>query len=96
MFRIALESVLGFRIENGDTMVLDPRVPDDWPGFSIDFKTISGRTRYRIEVSIPDGNASQVLRISLNGESLAPEDGVARWPMLDDGKSHALRITLGA
>lgn len=96
MFRVALESVLGFRIENGDTMVLDPRVPDDWPGFSIDFKTISGRTHYRIEVNIPDGNASQVVRISLNGESLAPEAGVARWPMLDDGKSHALRITLGA
>jgi cyclic beta-1,2-glucan synthetase len=96
MFRVALESVLGFRVENGKSLVLDPKVPDSWPGFSIDFKTISGQTNYHIKVSIPEGKAAQVIHILLDGRALPPENGVARWPMLDDGKDHELHITLGA
>ncbi len=96
MFRVAVESVLGMRVENGDTLVLDPRVPDGWPGFSIDFRTVSGRTLYRIEVAIPDGNASGVKRLTLDGEDMRLPDSIARWPMLDDGGEHAVSVTLGA
>ncbi len=96
MFRVAVESVLGLRVENGGMLVLDPRVPDGWPGFSIDFRTPSGRTLYRIEVVIPDGNASGAAGLSVDGESVGLESGIARWPMLDDGNEHSVFVTLGA
>ena len=96
MFRVAVESVLGLRVENGGTLVLDPRVPDGWPGFSIDFRTPSGRTLYRIEVVIPDGDARGVAGLSVDGKSVELESGLARWPMLDDGNEHSVMVTLGA
>jgi hypothetical protein len=41
MLRVAIESVLGVQIENGDTLVIRPCVPDDWP-------------RFRFRLEIPD------------------------------------------
>lgn len=95
MFRVSVESVLGLHVENGDTLMLDPRVPDNWPGYSIDFLTPSGKTLYRIEVIIPDGKAGKVRELSVNGKSIALEDSLARWPMTDDGAEHTVRVTLG-
>ncbi len=96
MFRVAVESVLGFRVENGDTLALAPRVPDGWPGYSIDYRTPSGRTLYRIEVVIPTGKASAVCELAVDGEIVNVTDGVARWPMLDDGGEHSAKVALGA
>ena len=36
MLRVALESVLGLRTEGGETLVVAPCVPDDWPGYRLD------------------------------------------------------------
>ncbi len=96
MFRVAVESVLGLRVENGNTLVLDPRVPDGWPGFAIDYRTPSGRTLYQIEVVIPAGKAEQVTAITVDGIAVSLESSAARWPMLDDGNPHAVKVTLGA
>jgi len=93
LFRVAVESVLGLRVENGDTLVLDPRVPDAWPGFGIEFRTPSGRTRYQIEVVVA-GGAARVESLVVDGRALALA-GVARWPLVDDGAVHAVRVVLG-
>jgi cyclic beta-1,2-glucan synthetase len=96
MFRVAVESVLGLHVENGDTLVLDPRVPDSWPGFTITFRTPSGRTTYQIDVVIEDSDASTVIRLTVDGAVFNPVNFTARWPMIDDGNHHPVRITLGA
>ena len=88
--------MLGLRLENGDTLVLDPRVPDDWPGYSIAFRTPSGRTLYRIEVVIPAANANRITQLTVNGQTVELECSIARWPMLDDGQEHPVLVTLGA
>jgi cellobiose phosphorylase len=95
MFRVTLESVLGLTVENGTTLVLAPRIPDSWPGFSIAYRTISGKTLYRIQVNVTDGCAKRITQICVDGQSLAPTDGVARWPILDDGGEHPVCLTLG-
>jgi cellobiose phosphorylase len=95
MFRVTVESILGLKVENGDTLVLDPRIPDDWPGFSIDFKTTSGLTDYRIEVFVTNGSAARVTTVTLDGNTVEPVHGTARWPMLDDRKLHRVQILLG-
>ena len=89
-FRVAVESVLGLRVENGDTLVLDPRVPEGWPGFSIDYRTPSGRTLHRIEVV----NAGGAGNLEVDGKPVALTDGVARWNLMDDGTEHRVLLTL--
>jgi cellobiose phosphorylase len=91
LFRVAVESVFGLRVENGDTLVLDPRVPDTWPGFAIEFRTPSGRTLYRIDVAIP-GKAERASFLTVDGQALEVRDGIARWAMVDDGKEHEVRV----
>jgi cellobiose phosphorylase len=96
MFRVAVESVLGLTTEGGNTLVLAPRVPDHWSGYSMNFRTISGRTLYRIQVIIPGGNASQVVEVEVDSLSIPTRDGCARWSIVDDGNEHEVRVTLGA
>ena len=96
MFRVAVESVLGFRMENGTSLTLDPRVPDDWNGYKIDYRTISGRTLYRINVSNPNRNALGVSSLFVDGESRPVIGRVARWDIVDDGVEHVIQVTLGS
>ncbi len=96
MYRVATESVLGFRLENGDSLVLDPRIPDSWPGFSIDYRSPSGKTRYHIQATVTAGNASHLISLTLDSQALPLTDGIARWPLLDDGATHSVQVTLGA
>src|SRR4030095_8099311 len=42
MYRVALESILGVRIEAGTTLVVDPRIPDEWPGFRVRLRLPKG------------------------------------------------------
>jgi cellobiose phosphorylase len=95
MFRVAIESVLGLRVEGGDSLVLDPRVPDSWPGYQIDFRTPSGRTLYQIEVTNPSGNAAHVRSLTVDGNSVEFSEGTARWFMVDDGGTHTVKVVLG-
>lgn len=50
MYRVALESLLGFR-KRGDHLFIEPVVPAAWPSFRIDYR--HGSTLYRIEVEEP-------------------------------------------
>ncbi len=95
MFRVTVESVLGLTIENGGTLVLAPRIPDNWPGFSIAYRTISGKTTYQIGVTVTGASAAKVKALSVDGETVNLSDGVARWPIQDDGKVHPVEVTLG-
>ena len=58
MYRVALESVLGFRVHGGDTLRIRPCIPDHWPGFRISYRLADGKTRYEIEVRQPEPERS--------------------------------------
>ncbi len=96
MFRVAVESVLGLTVENGDTLVLAPRIPDGWPGFEIQYRTISGRTVYEISVTVVGGKAENVIGLTIDGLKLDSDPGIARWKIDDDGSNHSVRVELGA
>ncbi|MYN15404.1 glycosyl transferase [Rugamonas sp. FT107W] len=95
MYRVGLESVLGFRVEGGDTIVLAPRIPDEWPEFSIRHQLPDAGGSYEIVVRNPQRRASSVLHAELDGVSLAVVDGVARIPMRRDGAAHRVELVLG-
>jgi len=100
VWRLAVESILGLRLEGGDTLVLQPCVPDHWPHYAIDYRLPAAldaaRTRYRIEVDNPDACSARILRAEYDGAPLAVTEPALRLPLAHDGGAHLLRIWLGA
>jgi cyclic beta-1,2-glucan synthetase len=95
MYRVAIESILGLRIEDGSTLVLKPCIPDDWPEFLIEGRLADGSAQYRITVVNPEGFAKQIQSATLDGVTVELEDGVARIPLPRNGAEHEVRITMG-
>jgi cyclic beta-1,2-glucan synthetase len=91
MQRAGVEHLLGVRIE-GDEIVIDPCIPEHWPGFEIELRR--GSDHYRIIVENPAGVS--------RGIASAEHDGVAvpmrplRIARRGDGVFHTVRIILGS
>jgi cellobiose phosphorylase len=96
MYRVALESVLGLRIDGGGTLRIAPRIPDHWVGFTLRYRAADGATLYEIEVRNPNHNAAVVVDVTVDGKPGVIDDGAACVPLQGDGRTHQVRITLGA
>ncbi|MEO8604075.1 MAG: glycosyl transferase [bacterium] len=95
MYRIGLEHLLGIRITNGDTLIVDPRIPDSWPGFSVTLTLHGGETRYAVTVDNPSGVAAGVVAADLDGNPGRVVEGAAQVPLLRDGVVHQVKVVLG-
>ena len=91
MYRAGLEGILGFRVR-GASLLLTPCIPEKWPRFEIVFKFRSAR--YQIVIDNPLGVSRGVAHAELDGETLPPRLQT-RIPLVDDGKTHSLRLVLG-
>jgi cyclic beta-1,2-glucan synthetase len=91
MYRVALEWSLGFRVQGG-TLLLDPCIPRNWPGFEIAFQYRSAR--YEIQVANPNAVCGGVKSLRLDGQMLAT-DTQFPIPLVDDGKTHQVLVVLG-
>ena len=89
LYRTGLESILGFRLR-GMILSIDPCIPRNWPGYSIDFRYHSAI--YKIKVENPSNVARGVALTELDGKLLP---GAASIPLADDGAVHNIRIVLG-
>jgi cyclic beta-1,2-glucan synthetase len=87
-YRLGVEAILGLHRSRGGWR-LDPRVPASWPGFEIVLR--DGATVVHIEVQNPHGVTRGVAQAFLDGERIDP----AILPRLQDGRRHALRVTMG-
>ncbi|HKP65544.1 MAG TPA: glycosyl transferase family 36, partial [Casimicrobiaceae bacterium] len=98
LYRAALEAILGFDL-CGNTLLIDPCVPADWPGFEIDYVRrgeAGTTTRFTIVVDNAAGVERGVARVSIDDESPRATDGKpARVALTDDGAVHRIRVTLG-
>ena len=88
MYRTGLESMLGLR-RRGDEFTVDPCIPSSWEGYEIQWRVRA--TRYRISVSNPDRHCRGIRSIVVDG---VPLQG-AMIPLLDDGGTHVVQVTLG-
>ena len=88
LYRAGLEAILGFRLQ-GDAVLLEPCIPAAWPRFEIVFKHRT--SRYDIAVENPRGVSRGVASATLDGKLLSS----ARFPLVDDGEAHAIRVILG-
>jgi cyclic beta-1,2-glucan synthetase len=89
LYRAGLEWMLGFRVRGAELFV-DPCIPKNWPGYSIEFQYHSAT--YRIVVENPLGASCGIASASLDGRTLA--DG-ASIPLADDGGAHEVLVVLG-
>jgi cyclic beta-1,2-glucan glucanotransferase len=89
LYRTGMEWILGFRVR-GMSLNIDPCIPRNWPGYSIDFRYHSAI--YKIKVENPSNVARGVALTELDGKVLA---GSASIPLADDGAVHNIRIVLG-
>jgi cyclic beta-1,2-glucan synthetase len=88
MLRLGLEAILGLE-RVGDGLRFRPCIPPEWPGYRIDYRY--GESVYRIEVENPEGAGKGVREVTLDGE-VVPE---GRVPLVDDGQTHTVHVTLG-
>ena len=92
MYRVALESVLGLRLEGGDRLVLRPCIPAAWPGFTIAYRLPGDDgTTYELVVTRAGGNATTIDGV----DGAAVRDGAVVVPIRRDGAMHRVEIALG-
>ena len=88
MYRVALESVLGFT-KRGESLSIEPCVAATWREFAIEYRHRS--STYAITVHNPDGVSHGVVRVEVDGHEVA--DRVVR--LADDGSRHEVVVTMG-
>jgi cyclic beta-1,2-glucan synthetase len=89
LYRAGLEWILGFRVRD-TALFIDPRIPHDWPGYSIRFRYHS--STYKVTVENPLHVARGIAETEVDGKSYAGPHGI---PLQDDGTVHQIRIVLG-
>ena len=90
MLRVAVESVLGFGLDRGEAITLNPCIPADWPGFSVRYRLPDDTgTVYTIRVVRGDADV-----LAVDGVPIGPADGGWRIPIERDGQPHVARLTL--
>jgi cellobiose phosphorylase len=106
-WRVAVESLLGVRLEGGARLVIDPRVPDDWPEFGVDYRVpaaagggagdaATAPTTFAIRVLNPSRRAGRVTKATFDGEPVEIAGGAAIVPIARDGRRHVVEIELGS
>jgi N,N'-diacetylchitobiose phosphorylase len=93
-YRVALESVLGFTLQDGKAICLEPRIPDSWPGYRVSYRTGDGSC-YEIEIVNTPGSAGRIVAARLDDVALAFSDNQVSIPLAGDGASHRVYVQLG-
>ena len=94
MLRVTLENLLGVTLEGGSHIVIAPRIPDAWPGYTVAHRRPDG-THYTITVTT-DGGAACVRAARVDGHAVTCATDRVAVPLAHDGQRHTIEITLGA
>ena len=90
LYRAGLEYLLGFRL-HGESLRIDPCIPNAWDGFEIEYRHRSAH--YLVTVENPQHVCRGVVRIELDGSPM--KDSTGMIPLSDDGAEHRVRVVLG-
>src|SRR5262249_26168646 len=102
------ESVLGLELENGETLVVKPCIPDEWPGFTLTWRppvqggatgrSTCGGSAMALEITVrnPHACSATVVRARLDGAPVPVREGAARVALRRPGAgTHRLEVELG-
>jgi len=93
MYRVMLESVLGFRIE-GKQIILKPAISKSWKSYTIRYKPDDIGTEYIIKIENRDGLESGKLAGQVDGEEFSQDKIMAKIKILNDGKTHRVELIM--
>jgi len=82
-------------VVDGDTIVVAPRIPDTWPGFTVRLR-VPHAGEYEIVVTNPGRCAEEVRSVSVDGAPAVVERGEARIAVARDRRQRRVEIVLGA
>ena len=85
---------LGFAIEGGRALRLNPRIPDAWPSFALSYR-IDDRTTLRIDVRNPQRKAVRIVSARLDGADLSLDGHGVLVPLVATGREQHLDVLLG-
>ena len=88
LYRVGLESILGFR-KAGNVLSMEPCIPPDWPGYEITYRY--GSTTYRIVVENPGHRERGVAEIWARRRA----SRATRISLVDDRQTHEIRVVMG-
>lgn len=94
MFRVAVESILGFSLEGGREFVFKPAISSDWPRCKLTYRLPDERTQYKFTIENPNGKETGVTSATLDGRPIEVTDGAARIPIHRDGNTHHVIVRL--
>jgi cellobiose phosphorylase len=96
MYRVAVEDILGFHLEGGDTIRLRVNLPKQWPQASLRYRLPEAGGSFDILIERDPTRAGSEVSVTLDGAQLVPDGSDVRIPLLRDGRAHAVRIVVGA
>ena len=88
LYRVGLEAILGFT-KRGDTLVMNPCIPSEWKGFSIEYS--HGDSVYAIDVRNPASVNTGIESVTVDGQTVS-----GPLPLVSDGQRHEVIVTMGA
>lgn len=95
MARVALESILGLTVREGEQLSLRPCIPSTWPGFTIAYRVPGEQTEYVIRAGRAAAGATESVARH-DGARLTVLDGAVIIPIVRDGRRHEVEIDLAA
>jgi cellobiose phosphorylase len=89
MYRLAIESLLGLRLEV-DRLHVDPLMPPAWPSFDVSYRY--RETTYHIHVRNLGSGGRNLRRVTVDGV----DQPALTIPLRDDGIDHHADVEVGA
>ena len=93
MYRVALESILGFRLTE-DGIILKPAISPDWNQYEIKYRADDDKTLYNIKIQNRYGLESGNLEGTVDSKKVKFEEGSARIMVKKDGKVHEVNLNI--
>jgi cyclic beta-1,2-glucan synthetase len=89
MYRAGIESILGLR-RRGAVFAIDPCIPTVWSEFHLEWRY--GGSSYQVHVDNAARASYGVGRAELDGAPVSHTE----IPLLDDGRTHQVRVVMGS
>jgi cyclic beta-1,2-glucan synthetase len=90
MFRVAVESIFGFSVERGQTLVIKPSVSASWPRCRLIYRLPGETTRYEITIENPSAKEFGVTSATIDERPAEVINEAARIPLHHDGRVHSV------
>ncbi len=101
MYRVAIESILGIRVENDDTLVITPCIPGDWKSYRVRLKRprhneISYDRNCEIVLENSNGSGQRIISAMNNGVAVPISGNTVRIPLNTNMSLQRIHLELGS